>query len=83
MQQVLKRQAPWRNTYFYQKSEVLYHLTYVFCDLWVKLRGEIYLHPLKILVFSALQSFEIQNRASKVLNRSFCVVQQSYSHYIY
>ena len=40
MQQVLKRQAPWRNTYFYQKSEVLYHLTYVFCKRYLPAHGD-------------------------------------------
>ena len=40
MQQVLKRQAPWRNTYFYQKSEVLYHLTYVFCKRFLPAHGD-------------------------------------------
>ena len=29
--QILKRQIPWRDSYFYQKSEVLYHLTFTFC----------------------------------------------------
>ena len=40
MQQVLKGQAPWRNTYFYQKSEVLYHLTYVFCKRFLPAHGD-------------------------------------------
>ena len=40
MQQVLKRQAPWRSTYFYQKSEVLYHLTYVFCKRFLPAHGD-------------------------------------------
>ncbi len=30
--QVLKRQKPWRDAYYYQKSETLYQMTYVFCQ---------------------------------------------------
>ena len=40
MQQVLKRQAPWRNTYFYQKSEVLFHLTYIFTKRFLPAHGD-------------------------------------------
>jgi four helix bundle suffix protein len=29
--QILKRQRPWRDAYYYQKTEVLYQLTFVFC----------------------------------------------------
>ena len=38
--QVLKRQKPWREYYFYQKSEVLYHLTYIFCHRFLPLHGD-------------------------------------------
>ena len=38
--QVLKRQKPWREYYFYQKSEVLYHLTFVFCRRFLPLHGD-------------------------------------------
>lgn len=38
--QVLKRQKPWREYYFYQKSEVLYHLTYIFCRRFLPLHGD-------------------------------------------
>lgn len=30
--QVLKRQKPWSEAFYYQKSEVLYQLTYAFCQ---------------------------------------------------
>ena len=38
--QVLKCQKPWREYYFYQKSEVLYHLTFVFCRRFLPLHGD-------------------------------------------
>ncbi len=38
--QILKRQKPWREYYFYQKSEVLYHLTFVFCRRFLPLHGD-------------------------------------------
>ena len=39
-QQVLKRQAPWRNAYFYQKTEVIYHMTYAFCKRFLPAHGD-------------------------------------------
>lgn len=38
--QVLKRQRPWRSAYYYQKSEVLYQLTYVFCKRFLPAHGD-------------------------------------------
>ena len=38
--QVLKRQRPWRGAYYYQKSEVLYQLTYVFCKRFLPAHGD-------------------------------------------
>ena len=38
--QILKRQKPWREMFFYQKSEVLYHLTFVFCRRFLPLHGD-------------------------------------------
>ncbi len=38
--QILKRQKPWREYYFYQKSEVLYHLTFIFCRRFLPLHGD-------------------------------------------
>lgn len=38
--QILKRQKPWREMFFYQKSEVLYHLTYIFCQRFLPLHGD-------------------------------------------
>ena len=38
--QVLKRQKPWREYYFYQKAEVLYHLTFIFCRRFLPLHGD-------------------------------------------
>lgn len=39
-QQILKRQFPWRDSYFYQKSEVLYHLTFTFCKRFLPTYGD-------------------------------------------
>lgn len=38
--QILKRQKPWREAYFYQKSEVLYQLTYAFCKRFLPPHGD-------------------------------------------
>ena len=38
--QILKRQKPWRDAYYYQKSEVLYQLTYVFCQRFLPAHGD-------------------------------------------
>ena len=38
--QVLKRQKPWRDAFYYQKSEVLYQLTYVFCQRFLPAHGD-------------------------------------------
>lgn len=38
--QVLKRQRPWRSAYFYQKTEVLYQMTYVFCKRFLARYGD-------------------------------------------
>ena len=38
--QILKRQIPWRDSYFYQKSEVLYHLTFTFCKRFLPKYGD-------------------------------------------
>ena len=38
--QVLKRQRPWRDAYYYQKTEVLYQLTYVFCQRFLTPHGD-------------------------------------------
>lgn len=38
--QILKRQMPWRNAFYYQKSEVLYQLTYVFCQRFLPAHGD-------------------------------------------
>lgn len=38
--QILKRQFPWRDSYFYQKSEVLYHLTFTFCKRFLPTYGD-------------------------------------------
>ena len=37
---ILKRQRPWRDAYFYQKSEVLYLLTYTFCQRFLPAHGD-------------------------------------------
>jgi len=38
--QVLKRQKPWREAFYYQKSEVLYQLTYTFCQRYLDAHGD-------------------------------------------
>lgn len=38
--QILKRQKPWRDAFFYQKSEVLYQLTYFFCKRFLASHGD-------------------------------------------
>ena len=38
--QILKRQMPWRDAFYYQKSEVLYQLTYVFCQRFLPAHGD-------------------------------------------
>lgn len=38
--QVLKRQKPWREAFYYQKSEVLYQLTYAFCQRYLDAYGD-------------------------------------------
>ena len=38
--QILKRQRPWRDAYFYQKSETLYQLTYCFCRRFLPAHGD-------------------------------------------
>ncbi|MBR6925620.1 MAG: four helix bundle suffix domain-containing protein [Bacteroidaceae bacterium] len=37
--QVLKRLPPWKGAYYYQKSEVLYQLTYTFCKRFLPAYG--------------------------------------------
>lgn len=38
--QILKRQKPWREAFYYQKSEVLYQMTYVFCQRFLPAHGD-------------------------------------------
>ena len=38
--QILKRQRPWRTAYFYQKSEVIYQMTFVFCKRFLAPIGD-------------------------------------------
>ena len=38
--QVLKRVRPWQGAYFYQKSEVIYQLTYAFCHRFLPAHGD-------------------------------------------
>ena len=38
--QVLKRVRPWQGAYFYQKSEVIYQLTYAFCRRFLPAYGD-------------------------------------------
>lgn len=38
--QILKHQKPWRDAYYYQKSETLYHLTFVFCKRFLPAHGD-------------------------------------------
>ena len=37
---ILKRQRPWREAYYYQKSDTLYQLTYVFCQRFLPKHGD-------------------------------------------
>lgn len=37
---VIKHRMPWRDAYFYQKAEVLYHLTDVFCRRFLPAHGD-------------------------------------------
>jgi four helix bundle suffix protein len=37
---VLKRQKPWRDAYYYQKTEVLYQMTYTFCQRFLPQHGD-------------------------------------------
>lgn len=38
--QVLKRQKPWRDAYYYQKSEAIYQLTFAFCRRFLPAHGD-------------------------------------------
>ena len=38
--QVMKRQKPWRDAYYYQKSEVIYQLTVCFCRRFLPMYGD-------------------------------------------
>ena len=38
--QILKRQKPWRDAYYYQKTEVLYQMTFVFCQRFLPAYGD-------------------------------------------
>ena len=38
--QVLKRQKPWRDAYYYQKAETLYQMTFVFCQRFLPPHGD-------------------------------------------
>lgn len=38
--QILKRQKPWRDAYYYQKTEVLYQLTFHFCKRFLPAHGD-------------------------------------------
>jgi four helix bundle suffix protein len=38
--QVLKRQKPWRDAYYYQKAETLYQMTFVFCQRFLPVHGD-------------------------------------------
>ena len=38
--QVLKRQKPWRDAYYYQKAETLYQMTFVFCQRFLPAHGD-------------------------------------------
>lgn len=40
MSKVLPQQTNWKDLFFYQKSEVLYQMTFVFCDRFVPLKGD-------------------------------------------
>jgi len=36
----LLKQSNWKNMYFYQKTDVLYQMTYAFCDRFIALHGD-------------------------------------------
>ena len=38
--QILKRQRPWREAFYYQKSEVIYQLTFAFCHRFLPQHGD-------------------------------------------
>ena len=38
--QILKCQRPWREAFYYQKSEVIYQLTFAFCHRFLPLHGD-------------------------------------------
>ncbi|MBQ7684045.1 MAG: four helix bundle suffix domain-containing protein [Bacteroidaceae bacterium] len=38
--QVIRRQKPWRDAFYYQKSEVIYQLTRVFCQRFLPAHGD-------------------------------------------
>ena len=38
--QVLRAQMPWRKAFYYQKADVLYHITYVFCKRFLPEYGD-------------------------------------------
>lgn len=38
--QILRRQKPWRDAYYYQKTEVLYQLTFHFCKRFLPAHGD-------------------------------------------
>lgn len=38
--QILKRQRPWRDAFFYQKADVIYQLTYTFCRRFLSSYGD-------------------------------------------
>ena len=38
--QVLKRQKPWRDAFYYQKTETLYQLTFAFCQRFLPSHGD-------------------------------------------
>lgn len=38
--QILKNQMPWRDAYYYQKSEVIYQMTYTFCKRFLPSYGD-------------------------------------------
>lgn len=38
--QVLKRQKPWRDAYYYQNAETLYQMTFVFCQRFLPAHGD-------------------------------------------
>lgn len=38
--QILKRQQPWRDAFYYQKTETLYQLTFAFCQRFLPSHGD-------------------------------------------